>query len=257
MRVLFFLLLLAASHEVLAEDREIAALFAGAGVTGTVVIASLDNRNLFIHDDVRALHRFPPASTFKILNTLVALEEGSISGKTAVLAWDGQLHSMAEWNRDQTLESAFRVSCVWCYQELARRVGTAAYRKYIAAARYGELQDPFALTDFWLDGSLLVSATEQLEFLRRLHRRELPFRGRNYDILRQIMLVETTPAYSLWAKSGWANRVAPQVGWYVGYVETGDKVWLFVSNMIIRSEADLPLRRELTVAALRAKGVIE
>ncbi len=255
--MLVFLLLLAASRGALAEDRELAALFARAGVTGSVVIASLDNRNFFIHDDARTLHRFSPASTFKILNTLIALEEQAISGKAAVLAWDGQRHSMADWNRDHTLESAFKVSCVWCYQELARRVGAAAYRKYIRAARYGELQEPFALTDFWLDGSLLVSATEQLEFLRRLHRRELPFSERNYDTLRQIMLVEVTPAYSLWAKSGWVTRVAPQVGWYVGYVERADNVWLFATNITIRSEADLPLRRELTLAALRAKGIID
>jgi beta-lactamase class D len=95
----------------------------------------------FIHDDTRAAQRFACASTFKVFNTLIALQEKAITADS-VLKWDGRQHDIPDWNRDQTLASAFRVSCVWCYQQMAARVGGDAYRRYIREAGYGSSPSP-------------------------------------------------------------------------------------------------------------------
>lgn len=239
------------------EDPEMARLFAAAGVEGTLVIASADGRQSYVHNGRRAARRYPAASTFKILNSLIALEEGVISGAEDRLQWDGTRHNFESWNRDQTLRSAFQVSCVWCYQELARRIGPARYRHHLRQAGYGELREPFELTRFWLDGSLRVSALDQIELLRRITRRSLPYRPQSYDTLRQVMLVESGPEvaypYELRAKTGWATISSPEIGWYVGYAESRGRVWLFALNIDLRSEADLPLRLKLAWAALDSK----
>lgn len=98
---------------------------------------------------------------------------------------------------------------------------------------------------------------EQVSFLKKVHLRSLPFSASSYDTLRQIMLVEQTPSYTIWAKTGWATRTQPQVGWYVGYVETPEDVWFFATNIETRDKRDLPLRQQLTLEALQAKGIIE
>lgn len=240
-----------------AEDQTLAQLFAQNDVKGTIVISSLGNGKTFIHNDLRASQRFSAASTFKILNTLISLEEKAISEKSDVLKWDGHIYNFSAWNNDQTLESAFKVSCVWCYQELARRVGAEKYRNYLRTVPYGVLREPFEGTTFWLDGSLQISAVEQVEFLKKVYLRTLPFTASSYEILRQIMLVEETPEYSIWAKTGWATHVKPQTGWYVGYVETSNDVWFFATNIEVDDDRELPLRQKLTQAALQAKAVIE
>ena len=245
------------SLSAVAEDQVLAGLFSQHGMKGTIVISSLHNEKTFIYNEPRANLKFSTASTFKILNTLISLEEKAISGKDDVLKWDGHIYDFPDWNHDQTLESAFKVSCVWCFQELARRVGAEKYRNYLRESAYGELREPFVETTFWLDGSLQISAIEQVDFLKKVYLRTLPFNATSYETLRQIMLVEKTPAYTMWAKTGWATRVKPQVGWYVGYVETPKDVWFFATNIEIRDEKDLPLRQKLTRAALQAKGVIE
>lgn len=256
-KLIFSLLILLRSVPSFAEDQLLARLFSQQGVEGTMVISSLRDGVTFVHDDVRANQRFSPASTFKIMNTLIALEEKVISGKDDVLKWDGQIHDLPEWNHDQTLESAFKVSCVWCYQELARRVGARKYPGYLRKAEYGELREPFNETTFWLDGSLQISAVEQVSFLKKVYLRTLPFSASSYETLRQIMVVEKTPTFTIRAKTGWATRVKPQIGWYAGYVETPKNVWFFAMNIVTRDERDLQLRQKLTRDALQGKGIIE
>lgn len=240
-----------------AEDQALAGLFSQQGITGTIVLSSLHSGKKFIHNDSRAIERFTTASTFKIFNTLISLEEKAVSGKDDVLEWNGNVYDYPDWNHNQTLESAFKVSCVWCFQDLARLVGAENYRKYLRKAAYGELREPFEVTSFWLDGSLQISAGEQVTFLKKVYLRALPFSASSYETLRQIMLVEKTPAYTMWAKTGWAASIKPQVGWYVGYIETPRDVWFFAMNMEVRSEKDLPLRQELTREALQKKGIIK
>ncbi|MDD1609842.1 MAG: class D beta-lactamase [Methylococcaceae bacterium] len=222
-----------------------------------IIFSLLFSAQTFIHNESHANRRFSTASTFKILNTLIALEEKAISGKDDVLKWDGHVYDLPDWNRDQTLESAFKVSCVWCYQQLARQVGAEKYRNYLHQVAYGELHEPFEETTFWLDGSLVIGAIEQVEFLKKVYQRTLPFSTSSYETLQQIMLVEKTPTFTIHAKTGWATRVMPQIGWYVGYVETSNEVWFFATNLEVRHEKDLPMRQKLTREALQKKGVIE
>lgn len=255
----FILALLAFSlfNHAAAADQAIARIFDRHGVNGAIVVSALRGGQTFMHNQARANKRFTAASTFKILNTLISLEEKAVSGKGDIFKWNGHVHSIPNWNRDQTLESAFKASCVWCYQELARKVGAEKYRDYLRTTGYGELDEPFKTTTFWLDGSLKISAVEQIEILKKIYKRSLPFSAASYDALRQVMLVEQTPDFSLRAKTGLAGDSKPQVGWYVGYIETAADVWFFALNMEVHGAKDIPLRLTLTREVLRSKGVLD
>lgn len=256
-KLLLVSLAFALSAHAAAEDQSIAGIFDRHGVKGAIVVSSLHEGKTFMHNDARANERFTAASTFKILNTLISLEEKAVSSKDDIFKWNGHAYSIPDWNRDQTLESAFKASCVWCYQELARKVGAGKYRAYLRKTGYGELHQPFKTTTFWLDGSLKISAVEQIDILKKIYRRSLPFSTASYDTLRQVMLVEQTPKFSLRAKTGLAGDSKPQVGWYVGYVETAADVWFFALNMEVRDAKDIPLRLTLAREVLRSKGVLD
>ena len=249
------LLLLLVAGAARADDEQLAAFFSERGVTGTLLIQSLDGTQQFSHNDARAAEALAIASTFKILNSLIALDTGVIAGADSRFVWDGTQHDVAAWNRDQTLASAFTASCVWCYQQLALKIGAERYRQQLKALGFGQLEEPFELTTFWLDGHLRISAQQQIAFLRQLVIGDLPFKAEHLEMVRTIMVVERGDDYLLCAKTGWA-LVTPQVGWYVGYVERGGATWLFALNMAIRSPADLPLRQQLVLAGLRAKGIL-
>lgn len=254
MKALLLLLAVVLPTLAQAEDAAIARIFRAQGVEGTMVLTALRGGQTFIHDDARAARRYPPASTFKILNTLIAAQEWVVADRDTPFKWDGRQREMPDWNRDQTLTSAFKVSCVWCYQDIARKVGADTYRRYLRQVGYGVLAEPFDLTTFWLTDQLQISAQEQVAFLNTVSQRQSPFGAHAYQVLQDVMLVERTPQYSLYAKTGWAARSQPQIGWYVGYVERRDETWLFATNIDLRADRDLPLRQAITRAALTEKG---
>ena len=242
-----------------AEDAALAKLFSARAVQGTLVLANRDGSRSYVHNEARAAQPLLPASTFKIPNTLIALDEGVITEKE-LLKWDSTDKGLAAWNRDQTLASAFKNSCVWCYQELAQRIGAKRYQAWLKKIDYGNALPGPELTTFWLSGDLRISAQQQITFLKKLYRRELPFKAASYDALRRIMLAEEKPGYRLYAKTGWAGygeKDTPQTGWYVGYLETGTDVWFFALNMAITKPAEAAYRQQMVLEALKLKGIIE
>jgi len=240
----------------IASDSDIASLYKTNKIEGALVIASLDGKVQFVHNKSRSEQRFLPASTFKIPNTLIALEEGVIESDKEIIKWDGSDKGLASWNKDQTLVTAFSLSCVWCYQEFAKHIGNERYLKYLSDMNYGNKKTGKDVTTFWLEGHLSISAKEQIDFLRKMYLEQLPFKSKNIQILKKIMVVEVTPTYSLSAKTGWVNRINNQHGWYVGYIEVNGKIWLFANNIQVRSKSDLVFRKQLVIESLKLKKII-
>lgn len=252
------LLLICAVTPARAEDTALTSLFSTRAVSGTLVLTNRDGSRSYIHNEARAAQPLLPASTFKIPNTLIALETGTITPQGA-FTWDGKDKGVPAWNRDQTLASAFKNSCVWCYQELAQRVGTTRYRHWLKQIDYGNADPGPELTTFWLSGDLRISAQQQITFLKKLYERELPLKAVSYDTLRSIMLADERPGYRLYAKTGWAGygeKDTPQTGWYVGYLETGTDVWFFALNMVITKPAEAAYRQQMVLEALKLKRII-
>ena len=234
------------------EDLDIAKLFNEKYLKGTIIISSLDGGKTYIHNDERANTRFVPASTFKIPNTLIALEESAVANEKEIIKWDGKDKGIPIWNKDQSMETAFPSSCVWFYQELAKRVGKDKYSSYLKKMKYGNEQVGSGITTFWLEGDLKISAAEQITFLQKLYTREYPFKSSSYEVLRNLMVIERTPAYTIRVKTGWSQKV----GWIIGYIESGEKVWFFATNMDIAKLEDCHFRQEITLEALKLKGII-
>ena len=239
------------------EDAGIAQIFARHDLNGTIVIASMSSNQRFIHNGLRAARKFSPASTFKILNTLIALEEGVANNKDELFIWDGRQYSIETWNRNHSLRSAFRVSCVWCYQSLAQKLSVEQYRNYLTLSEYGNLDSRFKVTEFWLDGSLSISAVEQVDFMKRVLNRELPFTDPAYETLRSIMLMEATTNYNLHFKTGWTgSQSSPPIGWIVGYVETRNDHWVFALNIDAEDVSRMSLLPAIIKDILRMKGIV-
>lgn len=239
---------------VLRED--FGAHFRAAGVYGTFVLYDLNRAGYLIYNPERADSAYIPASTFKIFNALVALETRVIEDANEMLDWDGVERAYDMWNQDHNLRSAFKVSAVWFYQELARRIGEGRMWHYVQAAEYGNVNIEGGIDRFWLDGELRISTMEQVQFMRRLYRDDVPFSQQSIDTVKDIMIVEENEEYVIRAKTGWGGVEGDQIGWWVGYVERGNNVYFFATNIDMNEDEDAAARMSVTRAILEELGII-
>ena len=174
--------------------------------------------------------RFSPASTFKIFNSLVALQTGVITDEKMVIKWDGIKRWNADWNKDMDMTEAFKVSNVAYYQEVARRIGKDTMQQWIDSLSYGNKNISGPVDSFWLNNTLKISADEQLGFVKKLYFDQLPFRKSVQQMVRDVMLQENNTAYQLSYKSGWGfGEDGNAIGWLVGWIEENKHVYFFVT----------------------------
>ncbi len=237
-------------------QEELEAIFTKRGVEGTIFIINAATGQKYVAYPERAKTPFLPASTFKIPNTLIAMEEAVISSPDEVFKWDGEVRFVDAWNQDHSLRTAFPVSCVWFYQELARRVGDEKYQNHLKQLNYGNMQTGPDVTRFWLNGELRITAEDQISFLENLYNNDLPFHQDHLRLVKDIMIVEQSDEYTLRAKTGWAVRGDGQHTWWVGYVEKQEQVWFFATNIEITSNEQAKYHKEITRQALKLIGVI-
>ncbi|HVG24903.1 MAG TPA: penicillin-binding transpeptidase domain-containing protein [Thermoanaerobaculia bacterium] len=234
---------------------------------GTFVLYDRNAGRYTRYAEARAAERFSPKSTFKIANSLIGLETGVIRDANHVFVYDRERNPPQEswntepflhWPHDQTLRSAIRYSVFWYYQELARRVGMTRMKKWVTRLGYGNAAVGDTVDRFWVDGSLRISANEQVEFLRKFHAGKLPVSPRTTKIVKEILLLEETPQWRLSGKTGGGSiRDGVLIGWFVGYVETRDNVYFFATHIEGESYAAIrDPRVAATKEALRRLGVL-
>lgn len=186
-------LVLSAQKHSLKERNELKKHFDAYGVEGSFLLFDQQKQQWTSYNDTRNKQGFLPASTFKILNSLIALEKGLVQDSSTVLPWNGTKNWNENWNRDLTFKEAFTVSCVPCYRELARRAGLAQMQEYVRQVGYGKMDISSSNLDlFWLTGNSRITPYEQIDFLQRLHGEQLPFRTSSYKQLKTLLLREAT-----------------------------------------------------------------
>lgn len=226
-------------------------------VNSAVVFVTYDGEKLqrFGNDLHRAETAYIPASTFKMLNALIGLQQHKTT-TTEVFVWDGKARALKSWERDMTLAEAMQVSAVPIYQTLARRIGLPLMQKELHRVGYGNAQIGTQVDRFWLDGPLKITPQQEAEFAYRLATQTLPFDVHVQQEVKEMLYVERRGVAKLYAKSGWGADVQPQVGWYVGWVEQPNgKILAFALNMHIQNEQQLVMRKQLTLDALDKLGV--
>ncbi|PHO10361.1 class D beta-lactamase [Malaciobacter canalis] len=251
-----FVLLLFISSLLKAEDIEIRLVFNSFNVDGTIVIQSLNSNKNYAYNLNRATKPLLPASTFKIPNSLIILNEKLLKDENQIIKWDNKKRFLDVWNQDQTLKSAFKYSCVWCYQKFAKQISIQKYENYLKLFDYGNKKVGTDSSSFWLDGDIKITAFEQVEFLKKLYLNNLPLDKKYINIVKDIMFEEKNRKYKLSSKTGWATSVKNKHGWYVGYLETKNDVWFFATNLLIEDFKRLDLRKKVTLEVLRQKRVI-
>lgn len=224
---------------------DIESVFKSRDIKGCFILHDLKADTSIIYNPQRAQQSFLPASTFKILNSMIALECGVVEDEIEVIRWDSVERSIPIWNQEHNMRTGIKNSVVWFYQELARRIGEERMQTWVDSVSYGNQQIGREIDNFWLVGDLRISPIEQVEFLKKLIEEDLPFKKEVISTVKDILIEDENDTYTFRAKTGWATK-GIGVGWYVGYLEIDGRTYIFVNNLEIQDAEDANARKEIT-----------
>jgi beta-lactamase class D len=219
------------------ERADLQRFFDDEGVEGTFVVLSTDPDRLILVNEERAETRFNPASTFKIANSLIALETAVVADENEVVPYGGKPQIIAAWEKDMSMRDAIEISNVPVFQELARQIGLMRYNEWLKILGYGNISAGNNVETFWLDGPLKISAIVQVYFLEKLATKALSASPRNQTIVADIIKLNTANGKTLYGKTGWTAAPNPDIGWFVGWVSDGDTIHTFALNIDINKRS--------------------
>ncbi len=229
--VLYFLpALISCSVNKAKIDNNLKKYFDAKNVDGCFTMLDNSTGAITVYNLALDTTRVLPASTFKIVNSLIGLQTGKITNEKMVIKWDGVVRPHNEWNKDMAMKEAFKVSNVAFYQEVARRIGQDTMQRWVDSIGYGNKNTSGPVDSFWLNNTLKISPDEQLGLLKRLYFDQLPFRKTVQETVREAMMQEDNTAYKLSYKSGWGNdEQQNSIGWLVGWIEENRHVYFFAT----------------------------
>ena len=261
-----FLFLHACSPNNVTVENALGKHFTNNNVAGCFALFNNNNGNFTVYNlDRYRDSAYLPASTFKIVNSLIGLQTGIITNDSMIIKWDGVTRALPQWNKDLSMYEAFRVSSVPYYQEVARRIGKERMQYWLDSLAYGTFsyarasehkqKITSAIDTFWLDNSLKITADEQLGLVKKLYFNQLPFFKEYQQTVKTAMLFEDKPEYKLSYKTGgkfWDSTSKKHLGWVVGFIEENKHPYFFVLNIESGDENfDMP-----TVRMKMLKGIL-
>lgn len=139
-------------------------------------------------------------------------------------------HGTASYHDNQKYDFDFHGNCDRPEADRSGRLRRRArHEAFIDTVGYGNRDLSDGLTTFWLGSMLTISADEQVQFLDRLRRGELPLSPRSMDLVRECVTQRREPGLIYRGKTGSdrGGKGEPDLGWWVGWIERGDQADVF------------------------------
>lgn len=246
------------------ENLDLKELYQEAGVEGCFLLRAIDSDQLYVYNPRRCERGFLPASTFKMVNAMLALETGVATDENMVIPWDSVERQFQAWNQDHSLKTAFQASCVPYYQEIARRIGVERMQAGVQRIGFGKMDIRAEnLSNFWLTGQSAITPYEQLDFLTRFAKKELPIKPSTHQKMSDLMIMASGEnGWVMRGKTGWAIVDDRNIGWLVGYIERPDgERFVFVNNVeckvgALADDKFMASRKSIVGTVLQRLGVL-
>ncbi len=207
------------------------------GLNGTAVVYDASEGQYTVYNQELAETRRPPCSTFKIISSLIALENKIIIPENSTRTWSGEIFWNEDWNRDINFSEAFRTSCVWYFRQVVDDIGKERMQRELDKLRYGNCDisdwegklntnnNNRALTGFWIESSLMISPREQVEVMERIFGSGSDYSEETRNELKKVMRLpeQEKSGISVYGKTGLGVTDGITVGaWFTGFAERAE-----------------------------------
>ena len=174
--------------------------------------------------------RFVPGCSFSIALSLMGFDSGILLDENTP-QWpfkEGYVDRLEAWKASQTPMSWMKVSAVWYSRLLIEKLGVERFKFYLDAFNYGNQDISGGITTASAT-SLKISLKEQVKFVQKMLRGELPVSDYSINLTRCILFKEYLENdWKLYGKTGLARiDEKHSIGWFVGWIEKEGLVFSF------------------------------
>jgi beta-lactamase class D len=200
---------------------------------------------------------YAPESTFKIALSLIGFDSSILKSESKP-SWslpEGTDPYINVCKGDHDPRTWMRDSCLWYSRILTTKLGMEKFKDYVTEFSYGNMDLTGGLTSAWVSSSLKISPEGQADFLQKVVDRKLSLSSPSYDKTKQVMFIqEMAGGWKLYGKTGNGKQFDKdgrktdlQHGWFVGYIEKGNRRIVFASHMVDNE-------KQSTFASFRARN---
>jgi len=198
------------------EDNSLKRFFDSAGVKSGCFALYDNGQGSFTIYNLRRYRdsAYPPGATFNILQSLIALQTGTVANETK------QLREAFQRNQGDST-----------FLSLTEKLGKDTLKRWVDSLHYGNQDLNGPLDSCWLNGHLLVPADQQLGLIKKLYFKQLPFFGRPQEIVRGMMRTESNTNYQLVYKTALVPYKGHVLNWALGWVEENKHPYFFALDL--------------------------
>ncbi len=231
------------------------------GFNGCAVFYNPQKSEYLVYNKKLSAHQSSPCSTFKIVSSLIGLENGTITPSNPSLKWSGEKYWNDNWNRDTDFEHAFKTSCVWYFRKVIDISGKSAVAETLEKLNYGnrDISDWEGklntnetnpdLTGFWIESSLKISPWQQTDILYKIFTGKTGADKKNIDILKKAMLAEDKNRTKIYGKTGLGVKDGKRVdAWFVGMFEKNNNTTYFAVRLDDPDKKDVSSQKAKEIA---------
>lgn len=186
------------------------------GYNGCFVLYNENTDKYTIYNEKLAEKRYSPYSTYKIAIALNGLENNIITENNSFMKWNGENYPFSQWNNNQNLNTAFKNSVNWYFQNIDSNISYTGKKIFLNNINYGNKNIGFSKDNYWLDGSLKISSIEQVEFLKNVFK-DNKYSFKHTDTVKNKIKITD----SLYGKTGSGHNS----GWFIGIIENNDNCY--------------------------------
>ncbi|RCK06067.1 hypothetical protein TH5_10500 [Thalassospira xianhensis MCCC 1A02616] len=219
-------------------------MIAKAETTTVCTLISDAKTGRTIVEEGQCATRATAASTFKIAISLMGFDSGILKDAHHPV-WsfkEGYPDWRAAWRGDTDPQYWIEQSVVWYSQQINIRLGEARFRNYVTSFDYGNADvsgdagKQNGLTRSWLSSSLQISPAEQVEFISKMIRGELPVSKQAREIAMGLFDIGVQAnGWHVFGKTGAGlsqNADGSPIngqpwGWFVGWATRGSQTIAF------------------------------
>lgn len=182
---------------------------------------------------------------------------------------EGYDQRQESWKGPQSPSSWIKNSCVWYSKLLSQEIGLETIKNYLVAFEYGNhnvstgLVQPGFRDPLWVNSSLLISPLEQVKFIQKMVRLELPVGIYAVQTTKLLLFKEEFhTGWKLYGKTGSSGSEIAENGktlefsWFVGWMENDNYFFPFaylIRSKKIDSDQKIPRVKQLIIESLQSK----